>query len=180
MHLVVSVEETTETTNSSSTLSKDACQSNIVSGQCPSTKPTYHKCYKRRARANKTNLKMKSTITTVMLPCVMLFHVEGVYCRSAGRPKKVAKMLRSTHQEGTPSEDGEDNSVLTVSTEIRRRRVQAKGENVQQLWRRRRLTSAIPSARKLAPRIRSCATALSGSASRTARNTRDDKSPRRK
>jgi len=40
--------------------------------------------------------------------------------------------------------------------------------------RRVKLTSAIPSARKAAPRIRSCAAGLLGSASRTARNTKEE------
>lgn len=42
------------------------------------------------------------------------------------------------------------------------------------------LTSAIPKARKLAPKIRSCAAGLLGKASRTARKTRDEIRPRRK
>jgi len=46
--------------------------------------------------------------------------------------------------------------------------------------RRVELTSAIPSARKAAPRIRSCAAGLLGSASRTARNTKEEISPSRK
>ena len=41
-------------------------------------------------------------------------------------------------------------------------------------------TSAIPRARKLAPRIRSWAAGLLGSASRMARKTKDEMRPKRK
>jgi hypothetical protein len=39
------------------------------------------------------HLKRKRTMTTVMLPWVMLFQLEGVYMRSCGRPRTVAMIL---------------------------------------------------------------------------------------
>jgi hypothetical protein len=52
----------------------------------------------RKVEINR-HLKRKRTMTTVMLPWVMLFQLEGAYIKSCGRPRKVAMILRWTNKD---------------------------------------------------------------------------------
>ncbi len=117
----------------------------------------------------------KRKTTKVMLPCVIEFQLAKAYLRSSGRPTQDQMMLweRVSGQGREPGLSGNVRPTASPADGVVQLLVLVWDDVLQGA-----LTSASARAVKLAPIMRSWATGLSGSASRTARKTKVEIMPR--